>query len=89
MVKKRNKDMAAEQYKRFCQFIFGSDMDFYEENIMSLSEMEQYQFFEDNPDFMSEYPVGRGTVELLKDKKFRKLLSKILIYEKRKNQPVG
>lgn len=51
-------DLTPEQLDRFWRFVTGDDLDFYEEYTIHLSDEEQEKFFEDNPDFMSEFPVS-------------------------------
>ena len=75
-----------EQYKRFEKFILGDDMDFYEEYTINLSDEEQEEFFAENPDFLSEYPISRDKIYLLKDPIYRGLLRKIKRYEESKNK---
>ena len=69
--------MSAEQMKRFLNFIFGNDLDFYEEFTIHLSDEEQERFFDDNPDFMSKYLVKCDMMYLMKDWMFRRILRKI------------
>lgn len=73
--------LSEEQAKRFLKFIMEDDLDFYEEYVLDLSDEEQERFFNENPDFMSEFPLGRGNIELLKDKMYRGILRKIKRYE--------
>lgn len=61
-------DLTPEQLDRFWRFVTGDDLDFYEEYTIHLSDEEQEKFFEDNPDFMSEFPVSRDKMYLLRDK---------------------
>jgi len=61
-------NMTFEQAKRFLGFIMEDDLNFYEEYVIDLSDKEQERFFNENPDFMSEFPVGRDNIGLLKDK---------------------
>ena len=75
-----------DQYERFEKFIFGDDMDFYEEYTINLSDEEQEKFFAENPDFMSEYPISRSKIYLLKDPIYRGLMRKIKTYEESKNK---
>ena len=70
-----------EQYKHFEKFILGDDMDFYEEYTIHLTDEEQEKFFSENPDFMSEYPIIRNKIYLLKDPIYRGLMRKIKKYE--------
>lgn len=59
------------------EFIFGSDLDFYEEFILPMSDEEQLEFFWDNPEFMAEYPVNYDKIHLLKDSLHRAILRMI------------
>ena len=70
-----------KQVERFCEFVTGDDLDFYEEFTIPLSDEEQEKFFEDTPDFMSEFPVSCDRIELLKEELFRGILRKIREYE--------
>lgn len=69
------------QAKRFLKFIFGDDLDFYEEHLMDLTDDEFELFLDENPDFLSEFPVDREHMFLLKDHMFRGLLRKIKRYQ--------
>ena len=73
--------LSEEQAKRFWKFIMEDDLDFYEEYVLGLTDEEQERFFSENPDFMSGFPLGRGNIELLKDKMYRGILRKIQKYE--------
>lgn len=73
-----------EKIKRFEKFILGDDMDFYEEYIIHLTDEEQKKFFAENPNFMSEYPISRNKIYLLKDPIYRGLMRKIKKYENNK-----
>lgn len=70
-----------EKYKRFKKFILDDDMDFYEEYTIHLTDEEQEKFFAENPDFMSEYPISRDKIYLLKDPMYRRLMRKIKKYD--------
>lgn len=74
-----NVKLTSEQ--KFWKFILGDDLDFYEEYTINLSDEEQQEFFADNPDFMSQYPIGRDKIYLLRDVVFREILRKIKEYE--------
>lgn len=63
--------------KRLYNCIFGDDLDFYEEYTIHLSDEEQKIFFDDNPDFMCDFPVKRDKMYLLRDRMFRGILRKI------------
>lgn len=69
--------MDAEQEKRFWKFIFGDDLDFYEEYTIHLNDEEQEKFFDENPDFMCEYSLSRNKMYLLRDSMYRGILRKI------------
>ena len=69
--------MKTEQCIMFLNFFFGDDLDFYEEFAIHLSDEEQEKFFDDNPDFMCDFPVKRDKMYLLKDRMFRGILRKI------------
>ena len=45
--------------------------------IMGLSEEEEKQFFEDNPEFLEEYSVDEERRILLKEKMYREILKRI------------
>ena len=56
-------------------------MDFYEEYTINLTDEQQKEFFTENPDFMSEYPISRDKIYLLKDPIYRGMMRKIKKYE--------
>ncbi len=70
--------------EKFWEFIFGDDLDFYEDFIINLSDEEQKTFFADNPDFMMDFPVSRDKIFLLRDSVYRGILHKIQMYERGK-----
>lgn len=70
-----------EQQERFEKFILGDDMDFYEEYTIHLMDEEQKNFFEENPEFMSEYSISRDMLHLLRNPIYRGLMRKIKKYE--------
>ena len=76
-------NMTEEQEEKFLKFIFEDDLDFYEEFTIHLTDEQQEKFFEENPDFMSEYPISCDTIYLSNDKMFR-ILRKIKRYERGK-----
>lgn len=69
--------MTKDKQIQFLNFIVGDDMDFYEEHIVNLSDEEQKEFFLENLDFMSDYPIDRDRIDLLKDRLYRGVLRKI------------
>ena len=74
-------NMRTEQRMKLHNFIFGDDLDFYEWFMIDLSDEEQEKFFDDNPDFMSNFPVKRDRMYLLRNRMFRRILRKIKDYE--------
>ena len=72
--------------KRLYSYIFGDDLDFYEEFTIHLSDEEQERFFDANPDFMCDFPVRCDKIYLLKDRMFRGILRKIKRCEGEKRQ---
>lgn len=73
--------LTPEQHVKFHKFIIGDDLDFYEEYVINLTDEEQEKFFDENSEFMSEFPVSRDRIYLLRDKTFRGILRKIKRYE--------
>lgn len=73
--------MTQKQTRKLLKFIFGSDLDFYEEHIIHLDDNEQEIFFRTHSEFMSKYPVARDNIQLLKDKRFRDILRRFDMYE--------
>lgn len=73
--------MDEEQEKRFWKFIMGDDLDFYEEYTIHLTDEDQEEFFEENPDFLCDYPISRDKMYLLRDVVFRGILRKIKKYK--------
>lgn len=65
------------QAEKICHYIFGSDLDFYEEYLIDLLDEEQERFFDNNTNFMCDFPVKRDKIYLLKDRMFRMILRKI------------
>lgn len=77
--------MDEEREERFWKFLMGDDLDFYEEYTIHLTDEEQEKFFEENPDFMCDYPISRDKIYLLRDPVFRGILRKIKEYKGNKN----
>lgn len=67
--------------RKLLEFISGDDLNFYEEYTINLSDEEQRRFFDDNPDFMQEFPVSRDKIYLLRDPVFRGILKRIKEYK--------
>ena len=75
--------------KRFWKFIMGDDLDFYEEYTIHLNDEEQEKFFDENPDFLCDYPISRDKMYLLRDVVFREILRKIKKYEGGKSDGIN
>lgn len=69
--------MTSEQNARFSKFIKMDDLDFYEKYIINLTDEQQEEFFKECPDFMSDFPLWCGDIELLKDRLYRGIMRKI------------
>lgn len=61
-------------YDELKEFMAGDDLDFYEKYLMDLTEEELERFFLLNPDFMEEYNMYQGRLQLLRDKLYRGIL---------------
>ncbi len=73
--------MSAKSSQRFYNFIMGDDLDFYEQFIIGFPDDKQKQFFKEVPDFMSDFPVWCGRMDLLRDRVYRGILRRIKRYE--------
>lgn len=74
---KSKNEFTEEEIERFRKFIEGDDLDFYEKNLLNQPEEVQRQFFEQHPDFLSEYrfdPLRENGIRLLQDEIFREIL---------------
>ncbi len=72
--------MTLEQHKRFLEFIFMDDFQFYEEYIADLPEDAQERFFEETPDFFADYISQPGEINLEEDKIYQRI--KTILSEK-------
>ena len=61
-------------YEAFWKFLIGDDLDFYEEFLIELSDEEIHKFYKENPDFMKEYGMYEGRLDILRDKMYRGIL---------------
>lgn len=75
-----HKHMTTKQAEKFIDFIFGDDLDFYEEHLLDLTDEQQEIFFEENPEFMSVFCISRDRMYLLKDRIYRGIMRKIKRY---------
>lgn len=74
---KSKNEFTEEEIGRFRKFIEGNDLDFYEQNLLNQPEEVQRQFFEQHPDFLSEYrfdPLQENGIRLLQDEIYRGIL---------------
>lgn len=76
-----NTHMSEEQLQNFFGYVFSDDLDFYEEYTIHLSDEEQEDFFRENPEFMSDFPIIRKRIYMLKDKSFRDFLREVIVYK--------
>ena len=76
--------MTNETKTRFLNYLEGDDLDFYEEYIVKLSDYEQQIFFQENPEFMSEYAINKNRIVALRDPLYRGILRNIKRYEEEK-----
>ena len=77
LIKPEDVHMTEVQSKRFWKFVFADDLEFYEEYTIYLTDEEQKKFFDENPEFMCDYPISRDKLYLLRDVVFRGILRKI------------
>ena len=55
-------NMNYEQKKKFWNFVYMDDIEFFYEFIADLSDDEQIRFFEETPDFLSDYLNRSGGI---------------------------
>lgn len=60
------------------------DMDFFEKYILTMPIEEQKRFWEEHPDFLAEYEISIGDIELLQDSVYRRLCREIMEVRKKK-----
>ena len=83
---KSKNEFTGEETERFWKFIEGDDLDFYEQNLLNQPEEVQRHFFEQHPDFLSEYhcdPLQENGINLLQDE----ILRGIMVRKKYLKQP--
>lgn len=74
---KSKNEFTEKEIGRFRKFIEGDDLDLYEQNLLNQPEEVQRQFFEQHPDFLSEYrfdPLQENGIRLLQDEIYRGIL---------------
>lgn len=67
----------AINYEELRTLIVEDDLEFYERHLINLSDEEMKVFYENNPDFMQEYNMYEGRLELLRSETYRGILKKI------------
>lgn len=78
--------MTLEQQKRFRKFLLMDDFEFYERFIADLPQDAQDRFFEETPDFFSEYINEPGEIDLEHDKIYQNIRKQIAEIEKHNGQ---
>lgn len=77
-----------EQIEQFLEYVDGDDLDFYETVLIDQPEEQQRIFFEQHPEFLSDYQLNPlksdNAIALLQDEMFRKLMRKIKKLESEK-----
>ena len=79
-------NMTLEQKKRFRDFLLMDDFEFYERFIADLPPDAQERFFEETPDFFSEYLNEPGEIDLENDKIYQNIRKKIAEIKKHNKQ---
>ena len=69
--------MNYEQKKKFWNFVYMDDIDFFYEFIADLSDDEQIRFFEETPDFLSDNLNNNETTDLEEDAIYQRIMKKI------------
>ncbi len=70
-------NMKLEQQKKFWDFIFMDDFQFYDAYIADLPQDAQNRFFDETPDFFSDYVNCSEKVDLEKDKIYQNIMRSI------------
>ncbi|GKH33007.1 hypothetical protein MCI89_17955 [Muricomes sp. OA1] len=70
-------NMNYEQKKKFWNFVYMDDIDFFYEFIADLSDDEQIRFFEETPDFLSDNLNNNETTDLEEDAIYQRIMKKI------------
>ena len=73
-------NMNYEQKKKFWNFVYMDDIEFFYEFIADLSDDEQIRFFEETPDFLSDYLNNNETTDLEEDAIYQRIMKEILKY---------
>ena len=79
--KQRDRKFTEAQMEQFLKYVDGDDLDFYETVLIDQSEEQQRIFFEQHPEFLSDYQLNPlksdNAIALLQDEMFRGLMRKI------------
>lgn len=81
-------DMNSEQEKRFWEFVNMNDFEFFEEFIADLPDDAQINFFEETPDFLSDYMDNDDKPDLENDDIYQNIMKKVRQLEKKNGKPV-
>jgi hypothetical protein len=66
--------MKLEQQKKFWDFIYMDDFQFYDAYIAELPEDAQKRFFDETPDFFADYVSCSEKIDLKKDKIYQNIM---------------
>ena len=70
-------NMNYEQKKKFWNFVYMDDFEFFYKFIADLSDDEQIRFFEETPDFLSDNLNNNETTDLEEDAIYQRIMKKI------------
>lgn len=84
----RESEFTEEQIEQFLKYVDGDDLDFYEAVLIDQPVEQQRIFFEQHPEFLSDYQLNPlkddNAIALLQDEIFRGLMRKIKKLESEK-----
>lgn len=84
----RESEFTEEQIDQFLKYVDGDDLDFYEVVLINQPVEQQRIFFEQHPEFLSDYQLNPlkddNAIALLQDEIFRGLMRKIKKLESEK-----
>lgn len=70
-------NMNYEQKKKFWNFVYMDDFEFFYKFIADLSDEEQIRFFEETPDFLSDYLNNNEAADLEEDVIYQRIMKEI------------
>lgn len=79
-------NMTSEQQKRFQKFLLMDDFEFYDCFIADLPQEAQDRFFEETPDFFSEYLTDPREADLKNDRIYQNIKKQIAEIERKTGQ---